>query len=70
LEERELAALPLAVRTYDFEVIAFPILQMAETGEGYPMLDVDELLGYWMMRVRWWEEHGVEVGQELTRMQG
>jgi len=69
LEERELAAFPLAVKTYDFEVITFPIHQMVETGQPYSILDLDRLLAYWMMRVDWWEEHGNEVAEQLQRAQ-
>jgi Ser/Thr protein kinase RdoA (MazF antagonist) len=69
VEARELAALPVAVKTFDFEVVVFPIHQMIETGEPYPDLDLDHRLGYWMMRVDWWEEHGAEVAEQLLRMQ-
>ena len=65
VERRELAALPLAVKTFDFEVVVFPLHQMLETGERFPLLDLDHRLGYWMMRVNWWEEHGDEVAEQL-----
>jgi Ser/Thr protein kinase RdoA (MazF antagonist) len=70
VEARELAALPLAVKTFDFEVVVFPLHQMIETGVRFPGLDLDHRLGYWLMRVRWWEEHGAEVAEQLVRMQG
>ena len=70
LAPEELAALPFAVKTYDFEIITFPIHQMIETGRPYPDLDLERLFGYWMMRVNWWEEHGAEVGAQLMRMRG
>jgi Ser/Thr protein kinase RdoA (MazF antagonist) len=70
LEERELAAFPLAVKTYDFEVVTFPIHQMIETGRPYPIPDLDRLFGYWMMRVNWWEQHGAEVAEQLMRLAG
>lgn len=70
VEARELAALPLAVKTFDFEVVVFPLRQMIETGERFPLFDLDHRLGYWMMRVRWWEEHGGEVVEQLLRLQG
>jgi hypothetical protein len=69
LEDMELRAFPVAVKTYDFEVVTFPIHQMMETGQPYPILDLDRLFGYWMMRVNWWEEHGTEVAKELVRVQ-
>ena len=65
---RELAALPLAVKTFDFEVITFPVYQMLETGQPFPLLNFDHRLAYWMMRVSWWEEHGVEVVEQLAQM--
>jgi Ser/Thr protein kinase RdoA (MazF antagonist) len=68
VEARELAALPLAVKTFDFEMVVFPLHQIIETGERFPLLDLDDRFGYWMMRVRWWEEHGAEVAEELLRM--
>jgi len=68
VEKRELAALPLAVKTFDFEVVVFPIHQMIGTGKPYPDLDLDHRFGYWMMRVKWWEEHGAEVGEQLLRI--
>ena len=69
VEARELAALPLAVKTFDFEVVVFPLHQMIETGEHFPLLDLDHRLGYWMVRVDWWEEHGDEVAGQLQRAQ-
>jgi len=68
VEARELAALPLAVKTFDFEVVVFPVHQMIETGEHFPLLDLDHRFGYWMMRVDWWEEHGAEVAEQLSRI--
>ena len=65
LEERELAAFPLAVKTFDFEVVTYPLHQMLETGRPFPGLNLDHRLGYWLMRVDWWEEHGDEVGAQL-----
>ena len=68
VEARELAALPLAVKTFDFEVVVFPLHQMIETGERFPLLDLDHRFGYWMMRVNWWEQHGAEVADQLGRV--
>ena len=68
VEESELAALPLAVKTWDFEVVVFPLHQMIETGQPFPLLDLDHRLDFWMMRVRWWEEHGDEVAEQLSRI--
>jgi Ser/Thr protein kinase RdoA (MazF antagonist) len=68
LERRELAALPLAMEIFDFEIVTFPIYQMTATGKPYPNLDLDHLFGYWMMRVRWWEEHGAEVSEQLRKL--
>lgn len=68
VEARELSALPLAVKTFDFEVVVFPLHQMIETGVRFPGLDLEHRLGYWLMRVRWWEEHGADVAEQLVRM--
>jgi len=65
LEERELAAFPLAVKTFDFEVVTYPLHQMLETGEPFRRLNLDDRLGYWLMRVDWWEQHGGEVAEQL-----
>lgn len=68
VERRELAALPLAVKTWDFEVVLFPLHQMVETGERFPLFDLNHRLGYWMMRADWWERHGARCAAELLTM--
>ena len=70
LEERELRALPLAVKAHDFEVVTFPIYQMIETGRPEPLLNLEHRLSFWLMRVNWWEEHGGEVAEQLIKLYG
>lgn len=69
VEPRELAALPLAVKTFDFEVVVYPLHQMLATGRPFPDFDLDHRLNYWLMRVRWWEEHAQEVGAQLLELE-
>ena len=68
LGERELAALPVLVKTWDFETITFWTRKAIQTGDwAIPFLRL-ERIEYFLRRVDWWEAHGGECADRLVAL--
>ena len=68
LEPEELAAIPTVVKAWDFECITFFIHQLIETQASIRRFDLGDRIPEWLQRVNWWEQHGMEVAEQLMRV--
>jgi len=70
LSGEELAALPVLVKTWDFECITYWVHQMAGRGDRTAPVDMGARIESYLGSVVWWEEHGGECAEALARVGG